>query len=79
MCIGGPLAMAILRTAIPRILQRFQLAVVPGAKIDAQVESTMLGPVHGIPMHVMPVDAQLSLGTVEGNIHELVDLPSARL
>jgi cytochrome P450 len=74
MCIGGPLAMEILRTVLPRILSRCRLSVVPRANVSAQVEATMLSPVSGIPMVVRPADGPFESSPITGNIHTLVDL-----
>jgi cytochrome P450 len=72
LCIGGPLATAIIRVALERILLRFRLSVVPGADVSAHVESTMLFPTHGLPMQVHPADGNFSASPIAGNIHELV-------
>jgi len=77
LCIGGPLATAILRIALRRILERFRLTVTPGATISAHVESTMLFPTHGLPMQIEAADGQFRSNPVDGNIHELVDLVEA--
>jgi cytochrome P450 len=80
MCIGGPLALAIMHTALRKILTRFRLTVVPGATINAHVESTMLVPSDGVPMLVSSADARFTSAPIAGNIHELVDfdeLPAA--
>ena len=74
MCIGGPLALVIMRVALRRILTRFRLSVVEGARVSAHVESTMLVPTHGVPMTIHPADGQFQGAAVTGNIHELVDL-----
>ena len=47
LCIGGPLATAIIRIALRRILSRFRLSVVPGSNVGVHVESTMLVPTNG--------------------------------
>ena len=52
LCIGGPLATAIIRLALQRILSRFRLTVVPGSDIGVHVESTMLMPTNGMPMQI---------------------------
>jgi hypothetical protein len=74
LCIGGPLATAIIRIALQRILQRFRLTLAPGALISAHVESTMLFPTHGLPMRIDAADGQFRSSRVGGNIHELVEL-----
>ena len=77
LCIGGPLATAIIRIALEKILRRFRLAIVPGADISAHVESTMLFPTHGVPMQIHAADGNFTASPVAGNIHELVDLVEA--
>jgi cytochrome P450 len=74
LCIGGPLALDVLRIALRTILLRFRLQVVPGAEISAHVESTMLMPTHGVPVQIHPPDGRFAASPVDGNIHELVDL-----
>jgi cytochrome P450 len=77
MCIGGPLALVIMRVALRRILSRFRLSVVEGADVSAHVESTMLVPTHGVPMVIHHADGRFESVAVTGNIHELVDLVEA--
>jgi cytochrome P450 len=74
LCIGAPLATAIVRVALERILTRYRLSVVPGSNIGAHVESTMLFPTNGVPMEIHPADGHYTSSRVAGNIHELVDL-----
>lgn len=73
MCIGGPLALAIIRIALQKILTRFRLKVIPGADINAQVRSTMLVPIDGVPMLINEADCLFESSAMTGNIHELVD------
>jgi cytochrome P450 len=75
MCLGGPLAMAVIKVTLPVILQRFRLSVVPGAPINGNVISTMLAPINGIPMRLDGPDAPfLQQQPVTGNVHEMVTL-----
>jgi cytochrome P450 len=74
LCIGAPLATAIIRVALQRILMRYRLSVVPGSDIGAHVESTMLFPTNGMPMEIHPADGRYASSPVVGNIHDLVDL-----
>lgn len=74
LCIGAPLATAIIRVALRRILSRYRLTVVPGSQIGAHIESTMLFPTHGVPMQIHAADGNYSASPVDGNIHELVEL-----
>ncbi|MBI1348588.1 cytochrome P450 [bacterium] len=75
MCLGAPLAMAILKTVIPTILQRFQLSVVPGTDVTAKVISTMLSPVGPLWMDIRAPGSIAASQPVTGNIATLVDLP----
>jgi cytochrome P450 len=77
LCIGGPLATAIIRVALRQILSRYRLAVVPGADIGAHVESTMLVPSNGLPMRIHPADGRYASSPIVGNIHELVEFEEA--
>ena len=77
MCIGGPLALVIMRVALRRILTRFRLTVAEGANVSAHVESTMLVPTNGVPMIIHDADGHFQSASVTGNIHELVDLVEA--
>src|SRR4051794_5334690 len=77
LCIGGPLATAIIRVALRRILTRYRLSVVPGSDVSAHVESTMLFPTNGLSMEIHPPDAQFESVPIVGNVHELVDFVEA--
>jgi cytochrome P450 len=77
LCIGGPLALDVLRITLRRILLRYRLQVVPGAKISAHVESTMLMPTHGVPVQICVADGAFESSPIDGNIYELVDLVEA--
>jgi cytochrome P450 len=77
LCVGGPLALVVLRITLRRIVLRYRLPVVPGAEISAHIESTMLMPTHGVPVQVCAADGAFESSPVDGNIHELVDLIEA--
>jgi cytochrome P450 len=77
LCIGGPLATAIIRVALREILSKFRLSVVPGADVGVHVESTMLVPTNGLPMRIHPPDGQFSSSPIAGRIHELVEFDEA--
>jgi cytochrome P450 len=77
LCIGAPLATAIIRITLSRILSRFRLTVVPGSPIDVQVESTMLVPTGGVPMRIEQADGNFVSSPMVGNVHELVDFCEA--
>jgi cytochrome P450 len=78
LCIGAPLATAIMQTVLPAVFQRTQLQVAPQAEINARVVSTMLTPTHGIPM-IVSHDKQVDSVPcqIHGNLRELVNLPSS--
>jgi cytochrome P450 len=77
MCLGASLAMTTLKVTLPLIVQRFRLNVVPGAMINGAVRSTMLAPTNGMPMIVSDPTAPFAATPVQGNIHEMVELPEA--
>lgn len=74
MCIGGPLALVILKTVLPTILQRFKLTAVPYSEVTGKVISTMLSPTCPILMRVDAQDGRFECQPVVGNIHTLVEL-----
>jgi cytochrome P450 len=74
LCIGAPLATAIIRVALERILSRYRLKVVPNSNISVHVESTMLFPTNAVPMEIHATDGQYSSSPIVGNVRELVDL-----
>uniref|UniRef100_A0A7C2JXH5 Cytochrome P450 n=1 Tax=Schlesneria paludicola TaxID=360056 RepID=A0A7C2JXH5_9PLAN len=74
MCLGGPLAMVILKTVPAAILQRFKLTVVPGTEITGKVISTMLSPTQPVWMRIDQQDGRFESQPVTGNIGTLVDL-----
>ncbi|HET6426585.1 MAG TPA: cytochrome P450 [Planctomycetaceae bacterium] len=78
MCVGGPLAMLILKTAIPTILQRYKLTMVPHSDVSGRVVSTMLSPSGPIWMRLSSPDGRFTAEPVTGNIHSLIDLREVR-
>ena len=74
MCIGGPLAMEVVRTSLPAFLKEFRMQVVPGSEIAAQIRSTMLHPVNGMPMTLHKNDGTYESTPITGNVTELVEL-----
>lgn len=77
LCIGAPLAMAIIRIALRKIFTRCRLQVVRGSEVDVHVESTMLMPSKGLPMQVFPADGRFASSPIGGRVHELVDFDEA--
>jgi cytochrome P450 len=74
LCIGAPLATAIIRVALERILKRYRPSVVPGSDIGVHIESTMLFPTNPVPMEIHPADGNYCSNPVVGNIRDLVEL-----
>ncbi|HUQ70716.1 MAG TPA: cytochrome P450 [Planctomycetaceae bacterium] len=74
MCLGGPLAMVILKTVPAAILQRFKLTMVPGSEVTGNVISTMLSPTQPVRMRINAQDGRFESQPVTGNIGSLVDL-----
>jgi cytochrome P450 len=77
LCIGGPLATAVIRIALRQILTRYRLSVVLGSNIGVHVESTMLVPTTGLPMQIHAMDGAFTASPISGRIHELVEFDEA--
>ncbi|MCA9035749.1 MAG: cytochrome P450 [Planctomycetaceae bacterium] len=75
MCIGAPLAMAEIKTALALILKRCRLQMTANATVNGQVISTMLGPTSPIRAKVIPAGEETHTVPVHGSIHDLVRLP----
>jgi cytochrome P450 len=71
MCIGWAFAMQELKVVLAMLLQRYRLAVVPGATIAPHIG---MRPVRGMPMLVLGQDRQFQRASVRGGINELVDM-----
>jgi len=79
MCIGAALGSMQLRISLTTILQKFKLATLPNANVNARVMSTMLFPDGRVPMLVEKQDGCFGeAAAVRGNIHRHVDLPATR-
>jgi cytochrome P450 len=76
-CVGAGLALMVMKLTVSTILQRFHLAVVPGAGINGKVNYTMFNPTSGMPMVVRPASERFTYAPVAGNIHELVTFEPA--
>ncbi len=74
MCIGAPLAMLIMKTVLPTILQKFKVTAVPMSEVSGKVISTMLCPTTALMMRLDEQDGRFESHPVRGNIHEMVDL-----
>lgn len=77
MCIGAPLAMAEIRTALTIMLKQFNFQIQPMTTVNGHVISTMLGPTSSIPATLLASDELPSSVPVFGSIHNLVDLPAS--
>ncbi len=75
MCLGAPLAMRTLGSALPRILTRFRLSMASNSEVNGKVISTMLGPTSSVPMELHPPDGRFEARTVRGSVLDLVRLP----
>jgi cytochrome P450 len=77
MCVGAALGTMQLKLSLMSILQRFKVSSVPGSSVNAGVMSTMLFPEGRVPMLIERQDGRFAAAPVGGNIHRLIDLPSA--
>lgn len=76
MCIGGPLATEVVRTSLPVFLKGRRMQVIAGSDIGAQIRSTMLHPINGMPMTLHADDGNYAASPIVGKVAELVDLPT---
>ncbi len=75
-CPGYTLAMTILKLTLAVILCRWQIAVLPDTRIDRQMAVTLS--VRGrLPVELRRPDRVLSPTAVQGNIHQMMDLPTS--
>jgi cytochrome P450 len=72
LCLGISFAMLELKLTVVCVMQRFRLAVVPGAQIDAGIHLT-LRPTQGIPMIVEAQDRRFASVEIHGDIRRLVE------
>lgn len=79
MCIGAPLAMTEIRTALIIMLKKFSFAIEENATVNGRVISTMLGPTSSIPAKLLPPDQIAATAPVQGSIHSLISLPADAL
>jgi cytochrome P450 len=75
-CLGAQFAMMSMKVALACILQRFQLNLVPGTRIDREV-SLVLSSKGGMPMTIQAAGNSSAFVPVRGNIHEMVRLSRA--
>ena len=72
-CIGKVLGTATINLLVAMIVQRFRLTMAPHSRIDRSYQVT-LAPKFGMPMSVELQDGQFQAVSVDGNVHEMVDL-----
>lgn len=72
-CLGASFAAMQLKIVLALLLQRYQLTIPPGTKIETQMKIT-LSARHGMPMRITPCSEPFIHGEVNGNIHRLVEL-----
>lgn len=77
MCIGAPLAMVEIRTALTIMLKRFNFQIQPMSTVNGHVISTMLGPTSSIKAKLLAATDMPQTVPVLGSIHNLVELPNA--
>ncbi|MCA9066606.1 MAG: cytochrome P450, partial [Planctomycetaceae bacterium] len=77
MCIGAPLAMVELRTALCLMLKRFSFQIEAESTVNGHVVSTMLGPTSPIRATLLPTTELPQTVPVHGSIHNLMQLPPA--
>src|SRR5262249_35581726 len=77
MCIGVTFASLAVRIVLATVLQRFRLTVLPGTRVDRRV-TPILSPRHPVPMRLDPPGPPYFTSPVTGDVHAMVDLPSAR-
>jgi hypothetical protein len=65
--------MTLLRITLATILQRIQLALAPGTRIDRKYHVT-IAPKYGMPMTVRRNGQKLESVRPQGSIHDMVDL-----
>ena len=73
MCIGAGFAMQELKVVLAMLLQRYRVAVAPGAKIGVNMR---MRPLPGMPVHIFAQDRQFRRAPVRGKITELIQLPA---
>lgn len=76
MCIGAGFAMQEIQIVLAVLLGRFRVEFVPDRRID-RLGNIVMVPKHGLRMAMCPLDGhyERGVGTVRGNIRELVELP----
>jgi cytochrome P450 len=79
MCLGVGFASQLLRLVLPMIVQRFNVALAPGAVIDRKVRGIVTAPKNGLPMLISKQDHQFVCGSaIAGDVHEMVEFGPGR-
>ena len=74
--LGAAFASMAMRLVLPMIVQRYRLALVPGARISRRVRGNILAPRHGVPMRIHRQDRQFArCSDVRGDLLDLVRIP----
>lgn len=76
MCIGAPLAMVELRTALAVMLKKFHFQMQADSVVDGRVISTMLGPTSTLEATLLSPSETAATVPVRGSVHDLVQLPA---
>ena len=66
MCLGASLAMLILKSTLPTLLQQFKLTVVPNSEVSGKIVSTMLGPTTSVIMRIDRQDGRFECHPLPG-------------
>ena len=75
--------MEVIRATLPIWLREWRLTVAPDSEVSAEVKSTMLNPLNGVPMIAPSPPANAARGRRvpreprDGHVTQLVDLPPA--
>lgn len=77
MCMGAAFAMMELKIVLSMMLQTYRLEFVPSVSVDRYGIIT-IAPKNGLPMHIHRPDRNFTAGVggVQGNVREMVQLPS---
>jgi cytochrome P450 len=75
-CVGAAFGAQLVRITLAVLVQRFRFTLLLDARIARKAQGITMGPRYGMPMRVARHDGQLAPPSrVQGDIHELVDLP----
>lgn len=76
-CIGASFAMMEIKIVLAMLLQRYRLQCPSQLEVNRGRSAIVMGPRDGLPMFVHPQDRnfQQSVGSIRGNVREMVALP----